>query len=101
MLLVSQWDCLAGQRAGCRREDLEGGHIRLHPTCLVARTARAKGYKTEDSFADRLGHGEQRNGQAITAVFDPEADSDTAFLVCFANVQEAAEYLRWKRAKCA
>ena len=68
-------------------------------TNVVYWTARAKGYKTEDSFADRLGHGEQRNGQAITAVFDPEADSDTAFLVCFANVQEAAEYLRWKRAK--
>jgi UDP-2,3-diacylglucosamine pyrophosphatase LpxH len=68
-------------------------------TNVVYWTARAKGYKTEDPYADRLGHGEQRHGQAITAVFEPEAVSDTSFMVCFANVQEAAEYLRWKRAK--
>ena len=65
-------------------------------------TARAKGYKTvDDDYADRLGHGQQRYGEAITAVVDPLAESDTAFIVCFANVQEAAEYLEWKRAKCA
>lgn len=62
-------------------------------------TARAKGYKTEDEYADRLGHGQQQYGEAITAVIDPLAKSETAFLVCFANVQEAADYLGWKRAK--
>ena len=70
-------------------------------TNVVYWTARAKGYKTEDSWAERLGHGEQRHGQAITAVFDPEAESDISYLVCFADVQEAAEYLEWKRAKRA
>jgi hypothetical protein len=70
-------------------------------TNIVYWVARAKGYKTDDPFAEKLGHGEQRQGEAITAVFDPEAESETAFLVCFANVQEAAEYLRWKRAKRA
>lgn len=62
--------------------------------------ARAKGYKTEDDYANRLGHGQQKYGETITAVVDPLATSETAFLVCFANVQEAAEYLEWKRAKC-
>jgi hypothetical protein len=63
--------------------------------------AREKGYKTDDDYADRLGHGQQKYGETITAVVDPLATSETAFLVCFANVQEAAEYLEWKRAKCA
>ena len=61
--------------------------------------ARAKGYKTADDYAQRLGYGEQLYGETITAVFDPLAKSETSFLVCFANVQEASEYLRWKRAK--
>ena len=64
-------------------------------------TARAKGYKTADEYADRLGHGQQKYGEAITAVVDPLEESDSAFVVCFANVQEAAEYLEWKRAKRA
>lgn len=63
-------------------------------------TARAKGYKTADEYGERLGHGQQKYGEAITAVIDPLAVSETAFIVCFANVQEAAEYLEWKRAKC-
>ena len=61
--------------------------------------ARAKGYKSADDYAQRLGYGAQMYGETITAIFDPDTDSPTSFLVCFANVQEAAEYLRWKRAK--
>ena len=64
-------------------------------------TARAKGYKTEDSYADRLGHGQQQYGEAITAIFDPLCEEETGFLTCFPNVQEAAEYLTFKRAKRA
>jgi hypothetical protein len=61
--------------------------------------ARAKGYKTSDDYADRLGHGEQQHGEAITAVFDPESPTQTGFMICFSDMQEASEYLRWKRAK--
>ncbi len=64
-------------------------------------TARARGYKTADQYAEKLGHGQQQYGEAITAVVDPLAEAETAFIVCFANVQEAAQYLEWKRAKCA
>lgn len=60
--------------------------------------ARARGYKTMDSYSERLGFGEQRHGASITAVIDPEREGP-AFLRCFSDPEEAAEFLTWKRAK--
>jgi len=59
-------------------------------------TARARGYKFLDDYAMKLGHGGQEHGAAIVSVIDPEAEGP-AFLSCFADVGEAAEYLTWKR----
>ena len=36
----------------------------------------------------------QKQGHTITAIFDPSADTETGFLSCFAEPQEAAEFLR-------
>jgi len=60
--------------------------------------ARAKGYKTIDSYAERLGFGSQGHGHSIVAVVDPSARG-TGHVACFAEPFEAADYLAFKRRK--
>lgn len=60
----------------------------------VSWLARARGYKTLDSYANVLGHGQaQTMGHSIVAVCDP----DTGSMTCFADVPLAATYLTWLR----
>lgn len=61
--------------------------------------ARARGYKFIDHYGEVLGHQPQQEGAAILSVFDPEATSMTGFLQCFADPEEGAEYLAWKRSR--
>lgn len=61
--------------------------------------ARARGYKFLDTHADRLGHFSQNEGAAITAVIDPEADTPSRFIHCYADMDEAVEILKAKRAR--
>ncbi len=60
---------------------------------------RSRGYKYIDQYADRLGHAQQQHGATICAVIDPQADSETRFVQCFADLAEAADYLAWKRSR--
>ena len=41
----------------------------------------------------------QRLGHTITAIFDPSTDTETGFLSCFVEPQEAAEYMTYKRTR--
>ena len=41
----------------------------------------------------------QKLGHTITAVFDPNALTDTGFISCFAGPEEAAEFLTYKRGR--
>ena len=41
----------------------------------------------------------QKQGHTTTAVFDPSAYTETGFLSCFAEPQEAAEFLTYKRGR--
>ena len=41
----------------------------------------------------------QRLGHTITAVFDPNAITETGFISCFAEPLEAAEFLTYKRGR--
>ena len=59
---------------------------------------RARGYKFHDSHAQRHGYPEQQHGQAILQVIDPDA-GPVGFVQCFADVEEGADYLAWKRVK--
>lgn len=59
---------------------------------------RARGYKFIDSYSDQLGHGSQKYGASITAIIDP-TNSDTKKIRCFPDLQEAAEFLTYKRSK--
>ncbi len=63
--------------------------------------ARARGYKFLDSYAENLGYMPQQEGAAITSVWDPDAKSNAGFLHCFADLEEAAEFLVWKRQRWA
>jgi len=59
---------------------------------------RARGYKFIDSFADQRGFGSQKYGASITAVIDPSSKG-TKKIRCFPDLEEAAEFLTWKRKK--
>jgi hypothetical protein len=61
--------------------------------------ARAKGYKTIDSYAERLGFGSQGHGNSILVVVDPGMEGTPGHVSCFADPIEGVEYLKFKRAK--
>ena len=58
---------------------------------------RARGFKDHGEYEGVKGFGVQNLGHTITAIFDPSADTETGFLSCFAEPQEAAEFLTYKR----
>jgi hypothetical protein len=60
---------------------------------------RARGYKFIDHFAHRLGHESQQEGAAITAIINPDADSMSGMVQCYADMDAAADYLNWLRSK--
>lgn len=63
--------------------------------------ARAKGYKTMDEYALTKGYAEQKYGHAISCIINPKSESETGFVQCFPDVQEASEYLKFLRRKYA
>lgn len=65
---------------------------------FVYHLIRARGYKFIDSYADQLGYPSQKFGASITAVVDP-AREDVGRIRCFADLEEAAEFLSWKRGR--
>lgn len=60
---------------------------------------RSRGYKFIDDHAEKLGHAGQQEGAAITAIIDPEAKSMAGFVQCYADMDEAVDYLKHKRRK--
>lgn len=59
---------------------------------------RARGYKFIDEYARKLGFADQQYGASILTVFDPEADGPGS-IQCFADIEEGAEFLKFKRDK--
>ena len=57
------------------------------------------GYKFYDEHALRFGFEEQRYGHAICTIINPQATNKTDLMICFSNLEEGAEYLKWKRHK--
>jgi len=69
-------------------------HDQHEHTGRIFWTARAKGYKRLDLYAEELGFsGKQTIGHSIGAVFDPRDNS----LVCFSDVKKTAQYLNFLR----
>lgn len=65
---------------------------------FVYHLIRARGYKFIDSYSDQLGYGSQKFGASITAIIDPMA-SGTKRIRCFPDLEEASEFLTWKRSR--
>ena len=61
--------------------------------------ARARGYKFMDDYALTKGYAEQRYGQAVACIINPRSNSETGFVQCFADLEEAANYLTFLRKK--
>jgi hypothetical protein len=59
--------------------------------------ARARGYKMYDSFAKVKGFDQQRYGQSIVQVIDPNNPSEISFNMCFADPEEAVSYLKYRK----
>lgn len=60
---------------------------------------RVKGYKTYDTYAQRIGHYEQTEGAAILTIIDPNARSQAGRVLAFADVDHGVGYLKWLRSK--
>lgn len=69
------------------------------PTGRVATLARARGYKFVDDFATKHGFHQKHNGASIVTVIDPEPRSACELVRAFADVEEGADYLAFKRRK--
>ena len=54
---------------------------------------RARGSKDHGEFETVKGFEIQKHGHTITAVFDPNAYTETGFISCFSEPEEAAEFL--------
>lgn len=59
--------------------------------------ARARGYKFIDGYAHISGYHQQRYGASIAAIVNPDAVQPVTRIQCFADVAEAADYLKYLR----
>lgn len=64
-----------------------------HPTW----TARVRGYKRMDEYAEAKDFAEDVYGCSLTSVIDPDADNPGDRCIMFHDVQTAADYLSWLR----
>jgi len=63
----------------------------------VAWMCRARGFKDHGDYETVKGFEIQKRGHTITAVFDPNAYTETGFISCFAAPLETADVLTFKR----
>jgi hypothetical protein len=78
---------LKAARLGVDADLLVGGHRHNYgvqdienPDKGIAQVlVRARGYKTDDEYARRIGHNEQRNGHGVLTILDPINKEVTAF----------------------
>jgi hypothetical protein len=59
---------------------------------------RARGYKFLDDYAEKLGYSGQMYGASVTLIVDPDKEGPAAYR-CFPDLEEAVEFLNWKRRK--
>jgi hypothetical protein len=60
---------------------------------------RVKGYKTNDSYARKLGLYEQKEGAAILTIINPQAMTQAGRVIAYADVDSGVDYLKWLRAR--
>ena len=64
---------------------------------MQAALFKARGYKFVDSYAENLQFFPQESGAAITVIIDQDATAEAQIMRCFPDLEEAADFLSWKR----
>lgn len=108
----SQWNTAHGVakavQMGWRDHVLTCGHMHISgyqilkdpASGLVSHAIRTASYKTFDKYAEEKGLPDQAIFVAPVTVVDPRfPDSDVRFITFIPDVEEAADYLTWKRAR--
>ncbi len=75
------------------------GILKCPSTGLISHAIRVAGYKIHDSFGTKqLGLPNQNISPAFTTIIDPQyEDNDPRLITTLFDVEEAADYLTWKR----
>ena len=60
---------------------------------------REPGFKDHGEYEVVKGFEAEKLGPTITAIFDPGADTETGFISCFAEPEEVAKFLTYKRGR--
>ena len=109
----SMWNTLHGaQKAAHMKEEAHiyaCGHTHnwaIHSEESASRRftynlVRARGYKYLDQYGELLGHFPQKEGATVACIIDPDATSSVGFVQPFADLEEACNYLNYKRASRA
>ncbi len=85
----------------CGHKHISGYMLLKCPSSgLISHGIRCAGYKVYDRYAKELGLPNQNIFSTAVTVIDPQYDDDdTRLVTTLFNVQEAAEYLTWKRGR--
>lgn len=76
------------------------GPLKDPSTGLLSWAIRCAGYKKWDGYADEKGLPDQNAFAACVTIIDPNyADNDPRLITVIPDVEEAAEFLKWKRMK--
>lgn len=107
----SMWNTAHGvakaAQAGWRDHILTCGHLHISgynilkdpATGLISHAIRVASYKWHDRYADQLGLPDQNISENVVTVIDPYADAERRLVTVFMDLEEAAEYLTWKRGR--
>lgn len=85
---------------GHKHTSFVGGPLKDPSTGLLSWAIRCAGYKTYDRYAEENGLPDQNAFPACVTIIDPRyADDDTRLVTVIPDVQEGAEFLKFKRRK--
>jgi hypothetical protein len=87
--------------ATCGHKHTSGYQILKDPaTGLISHALRVAGYKVHDRYARELGVPNQNITPASVTIIDPQfEDDDPRLITVIHDVEEAAEFLTWKRGR--
>jgi hypothetical protein len=109
----SMWNTAHGPakavQMGWRDHILTCGHrhtsgynpIKDPATGLISHAIRVASYKWHDRYADEKGLPDQNFSENVVTVIDPQASDERSLVTVLLNVEEAAEFLIFKRRKHA
>lgn len=108
----SQWNSVHGvskaAQMGWRDHILTAGHkhtsgyqvLKCPSTGLISHALRVAGFKKWDRYAEQLNLPDQNISPSFSTIIDPQyADDDPRLITTIFDVEEAADFLTWKRSR--